>query len=355
VGKFVTVMDDQFLILECMYINSQTEVVLPVTLKAPNLRHLMLRQACIPIGSPLLTTAAELTTLVLHKIPASAYFTPSYVFTQLLLMPQLEHLAIIFPNHDVERQFHQTPSITQVTLPNLHVLLSEGPATYLEVLFAQISTPSLIKLAVCIYCQHPFTVPHLLQFMKTFENLGFSGIKITFCEAFYKYAVTVSAEPPNNPPFELEIKWSNRDWPLGSSMRALGALSPVYSAVEQVTLAHDSRDQSSGWIIHVDGRQWRELLTRFTNVRTIHVHDDLVGNITRSLLSHDGDPPLELLPNLEEFEYSGRLNAWDALDLNAFVDARREAGHPVSLRVVNRSTSFDDSELDSFWDSDSDL
>jgi hypothetical protein len=42
VGKFIRVMDDQFPILECMYIYSRIDAVLPVTFQAPNLCHLTL-------------------------------------------------------------------------------------------------------------------------------------------------------------------------------------------------------------------------------------------------------------------------------------------------------------------------
>jgi hypothetical protein len=106
VGKFVTAMDNQFSSLERMYIHSRTEVAFPATFQAPNLRHLRLWTACIPIGSPLLSTsAAGLVTLKLMYIPASAYFPPNYILTRLFLMAQLESLSIGFkhpiPNRDV--------------------------------------------------------------------------------------------------------------------------------------------------------------------------------------------------------------------------------------------------------------
>jgi hypothetical protein len=70
------------------------------------------------------------------------------------------------------------------------------------------------------------------------------------------------------------------------------------------------------------------------------VQDELVHNILHPLLSDDGEPPLELLPNLEEVGYdSVGLDGRDAL--NAFVNARRVAGHPVSLREISHSIFLD--------------
>ena len=86
---------------------------------------------------------------------------------------------------------------------------------------------------------------------------------------------------------------------------------------------------------NIDRRQWRGLLRPFTNVKTIQVQDDLVGKLFHSLQSDDGEPPLELLPNLEEVGYSGESNARDAF--TTFLNERQVAGHPVSLRLVDRS------------------
>ena len=340
-GKISAAMGDQFPVLEHTFIHSRTEMVLPVTFQAPNLRHLLLSTAFLPIPSPLLTATAGLVTLYLHNIPASASFPPSYILIRLSLMAQLEELSIAFksplPNLDVVRQLHQTPSITQVTLPKLRRFVFQGTATYLEGLVAWISAPSLSSLGVNLYSQLSFTVPHLLQFMETSENLRFSAIKITF----YAFAVFLMAEPLNNPPLQLYIMCRHLDWQVSAAVQVLGALSPVFSVVEQVTLAHEEHDQSSEWHNDVDQRLWRELLRPFTNTETVHVQDDLVDKIFRSLLSDDGEPPLELLPNLEEVGYSGGLNARDTL--NAFVDVRRVAGHPVSLRLVDDSMFLDGS------------
>jgi hypothetical protein len=341
VGKFVTVMDDQFPSLERLYVTGKTptEVGLPVMFQAPNLRHLRLMPACIPLRSPLLTTAAGLVTLSLRHIPASAYFPPSYILARLSLLLQLETLSITFqspiPNRDIERQPRQTTDMT--TLPNLRWFSFRGMTTYLEALAARISAPSLNKLHVYLFNQLSFTFPRLLQFMQTSENLGFTSVQVTFSAL----AVSLHAVPWSwDSPLMLEISCRHLDWQVASTAQSFGTLSPLLSVVEQVTFSYERHERSSEWHNDVDQRQWRELLMPFANAKTIHVQDELVHNILRSLLSDDGEPPPELLPNLVEVGYdSVGLYARDAL--NAFVDARRVAGHPVSLRKIAHSNFLD--------------
>jgi hypothetical protein len=332
VGKFVMVMNDQFQTLERMYIinmrHSQTEVDLPVTFQAPNLRQLILWTTRLPIQSPLLATSATgLVTLVLVNIPASAYFPPSYILTRLSLMLQLDMLAIGFkspiPNRNVEMQLR----LDMITLPNLRWFVFNGVNAYLEALVARISAPSLNIFHVYLFNQLSFNLPHLLQFMQTPENLRFTAVQVTFGAR----AVSLHAVPWTwNTPLMLRIRCEDLDWQVVSAAQIFGTLSPILSTVEEVTFSYEVHKQSTEW---VDRRQWRELLRPFTNAKTIHVQDGLVSKIFRSLPSDDREPPLEVLPNLKEVVYSGGSDAQDAF--TAFLNERREADHPVSLRLVD--------------------
>ena len=332
VGKFVTVMDDQFPILERIYIYSWTEVALPVTFQAPNLRYIRLSRASLPIGSPLLTTSAVgLVTLVLSSIPASVYFPPSYILTRLSLMHQLEILTIAFTlhNRDVERPLRQT--LDMIILPNLRWFVFRGVSVYLEALVSRISAPSLNNLHLYFVNQLSFTVPRLLQLIQASENLRFTAVQVTFGA----FAVSLYADPWTwKSPLLLHIKCGGLDWQVPSAVQFFGTLSPILSIVEQVTFGYKEHNQSSEWHNNVDRTQWRELLRPFTNAKTIHVQDDLVPMIFRSLPSDDGESPLELLPNLEEIGYSRESNIQDAF--TGFLNERQVAGHPVSLRLVDR-------------------
>jgi hypothetical protein len=229
VKKFFTVMGDQFPILERMYIYShpRVPVVLPETFQAPNLRHLELSATSLPIGSPLLTTAAGLVTLVLHNIPAPPYSSPSYLLTRLSLMLQLEELSIGFqsliqvPNLDVEWQSCQTPDMT--TLPNLRQFIFQGPATYLESLVSRISVPSLSDLHVDL--DHlTFTMPCFLQFMQTSKNFTFTAVQVKFG----RFDVSIYAEPRKDT-FLLTNSCLHLDSQVVSATQFFGSLSPILS------------------------------------------------------------------------------------------------------------------------------
>jgi hypothetical protein len=330
-GKFITAIDEQFPILEHLDIDSKTEeetsLKLPQTFQAPNLRHIMLRHAALLMRSPLLTTTAGLVTLWLDRIPQSAYFPSSYILPRLSLMPQLESLRIRFhstiPNRDVVRQVLNTPITTHVTLPNLHRFEYFGVSAYLEGLLARISTPSLRYLNAFFFNQLTFTVPHLLQLLQTSENLLFNSVEL----AFNVYSVRMRMSST----LSLEIICRHLDWQVASAALILGTLSPVLSAVEELKLSHWEHIRSSEWHNEVDRTQWCELLRPFSGVKTLHVDEELVGDLSRSLRSEDGEMPLDLLPNLLELESFGGRHAEDAFAL--FIDERQTAGHPVRLVI----------------------
>jgi hypothetical protein len=102
--------------------------------------------------------------------------------------------------------------------------------------------------------------------------------------------------------------------------------------VEQLTLSHVEYSQSPEWHNEIDPTQWRGILRPFGNLTTLRVQNSLAGRLSRSLQADDGEPPVELLPNLKELGYSGD-DARDAFI--PFIDERQVAGHPVNLTKVN--------------------
>jgi hypothetical protein len=159
--NFIPAMDNEFPILEQLYIDSRTEEVfsIPITFQAPKLHRLILwAPVSPPIGSPLLTTTAGLVTLIIDKIPEPAYLPPNYLLTWLSFMPLLEMLSICFyfplPDPDTvepEGQLLQTPNMNQVTLSDLDWFVFQGPGAYFDGLFARISAPSLKVLDVFLF------------------------------------------------------------------------------------------------------------------------------------------------------------------------------------------------------------
>ena len=341
--KIIATMDEQFPILERLYIHSGTGVlteVLPITFQAPHLRHLYLWGATLSIRSPLLTIAVGLVTLILADIPPSAYFPPTYLLTRLSLMPQLEILEIQFhsplPNRDVTRQLLATPIMLHITLPNLRVFSFKGVSAYLEGLVAHISTPVLNKLQIEFFNQLSFTVPRLLQFIGTSETLSFSTVQLAFGDGFTGLdAFQLGESTSRGCQFGVKIRCGHLDWQVSSAAQILDTLQPVLSVVEKLTLLYVQLDLSSEWFNEVDRTQWCQLLRPFANLKTLRVSNELIGKLAPSLQPEDGCPPLELLPNLKEVVYSGGDEARDAF--TPFLDERQVAGHPVNLTMADDS------------------
>ena len=103
----------------------------------------------------------------------------------------------------------------------------------------------------------------------------------------------------------------------------------MFSAVEHLTLQHEVHRRSSEEHNEFDRNEWRRLLRPFRNVKTLCIDNGLVEDLSRCLQLEDGELPLELLPELQELTYFGSGNTGDAF--TSFIDARRSAGHPVTL------------------------
>jgi len=329
-------IDEEYPILEYLSlwdpsVEKSTVLILPESLQTPHLRHLVI--GCSIRVPPLLGTAAGLVMLSLGMYHPSTYFQPTVLLRWLSLMPQLEILQIFFyfpvPNRDVERQLMRTPITTHVTLPNLRTFAFQTVSAYSEAVLSRITAPRLEDFQICYFKQLTFSVPQLLEFMGRTENLRFDRAQCNFySERVY---VQVNAPETNMPEDALSMNvdcW-HLDWQVSSMAQIFNALKQMLSAVEHLTLAHRVHSQSSEEHNEVDRTEWRKLLGSFSNVKTLHIDDGLLGKLSRCLRLEDGEHPLELLPELQELTYIGSSNADDAI--TPFIDARQNAGRPVTL------------------------
>jgi hypothetical protein len=331
--KLIVVMDEEYPILEYLVIALQKEdnsatLTFPGTLQAPHLRHLALQGFALPVRSRLLTSAMGLVTLYLVMVHPSTYFYPNTLLQWISRMPQLETLVVGFkfpvPSRDVERQLTHTPIMTTVILPNLHWIGFRGVSTYLEALVRRITAPRLEKLEIAFYNQLMFSVPRLLQFMSTTENLRFDRAEFDF----YTERVFVSVYPREAEMHALAINvfcW-HLDWQVSSVAQISNLLSLMFSTVEHLALGHEEHGRSSEEHNEVERTEWRKLLRSFSNVKTLRIEKGLVGELSRCLQLEDGELPLGLLPELQELTYTGSANTF-----SSFTDARQNAGRPVAL------------------------
>jgi hypothetical protein len=335
--KLIVALDDEYPILEFLVIllqkgdNSAT-LIFPETLQAPHLRHLVLVGFALPIRSRLLTTALGLVTLYLYMEHPSTYLHPNTLPQWISLMPQLETLGIAFiftvPSRDVERQLTHTPITTTVILPNLHRFWFRGVSTYLEALVRRITAPRLEKLQIDFFNQLTFSVPRLLQFINTTENLRFDRTEFVF----YAEQVIVSVYPRGAEVHALYINvfcW-DLDWQVSSIAQIVNSLSQMFYPVEHLTFVHQEHSRSSEERNEVDRIEWRKLLRSFSNVKTLWIDKGLVGQLSRCLQLEDGELPLGLLPELQELTYTGSGDSTSD-GFTSFTDARQNAGRPVIL------------------------
>ena len=246
-------------------------------------------------------------------------------------MPQLENLEIAFtfpvPNRDVEGQLTHTPIMTHITLPNLRLFRFRGVSAYLEAVVCRITTPRLESLYIQLFKQFTFSVPHLVQFMNTTENLRFDDVVIEFQDN--QIHVLMSFREASTYAFVVMVDCRQFDWQASSVTQICNALSQVFSVVEHLTLRHKVHSQSSEEHNDVDRIEWHKLLGSFSNVKTLRVQDGLVEQVSRCLRLEDGELPLELLPELQDLIHLGSSGSGDAF--TPFIDARQNAGRPVSL------------------------
>jgi hypothetical protein len=336
IQKLIPAIDEEYPMLEHLTVVPSTEdrstvLMLPETLRAPLLRHLTLRGFVLPRGIRLLTTAVDIVTVCLFIDHPSAYFQPTTLLQWISFMPQLETLLVEFsfpvPNRDVEMPPTHTPVMTSVTFPNLRSFLFRGVSAYLEAVVRRISTPRLEKLGIKFFEQLTFSVPRLLHFMNTTENLGFDSAKFEF----YRDEVYVKVYPHEETgtcPLSIVVGCWHLDWQVSSVAKIFNSLSPILSTVEHLTLKHKVHSRSSEEHNEVDRTEWHRLLRSFSNVKTLFVEQGLVKELSCCLRLglDDGDLPVELLPELQKLTYSGSED-----EFTSFINTRRNAGRPVTL------------------------
>jgi len=248
-------------------------------------------------------------------------------------MPQLEIFlfGLLFPiqNRDVERQLTLTPIMTHVPLPNLRRFIFQGPSAYMEAVVRRITTPLLENLDIVFFNQLTFTIPRLLQFMNTTENLRFSHVQFLFSSE--QVAVGVYPyEEAETCAFSMIVYCRCLDWQVSSAAQIFNTLSQVLLRVEHLTFDHKVHRLSSSEEHNVvDRAQWCQLLRSFRNVKTLRITDGLVRELSRCIQLNDGEHPLELLPELQELTFSGGNDVDNAF--TTFIDARQNAGRPVTL------------------------
>jgi hypothetical protein len=294
--KLVATMDDEYPILEYLIIahtakDLTTILMLPEILQAPHLRHLLLIGFTVSTGSRLLTNAVDLVALCLLMDHPSTYFHPNTLLRWLSFMPQLETLWISFnypvPNRDVVRQLTHALITIPTALLNLHFFRFSGGTPYLEALVHRITAPHLEKLELELFNQLTYSVPRLLHFVDTKQNIGFQSAKFKFNNEQF-IAEVYPHEDAKTYALCVVVKCCHLDWQISSATQIFNSLGPMFYSVEHFTLEHEVHRQSSEGHNEADPIEWRKLLNSFGNVKTLRIDNGLVKGLSRCLQSDGG-------------------------------------------------------------------
>ncbi len=338
--KLTMSMDEPFPRLETLSLLSMakpeegTELILASTLLAPNLRHLTLRNLCLPTGLQLLTSALSLVTLDLTDIQAPGSLSPEHLVVHIRLMARLEELSVSFtipvPRPRAEGELLRAPK-TSVTLPSLKQFRFRGVAAYLESLVARIRAPLLQRFSIILFNQLAFTLPRLSRFINAQEGLGYRTASVKFDHE----AVSIAIRHPmhlSDGVFDLDVRCNQFDWQVDSVGQVCGALLPVLFAAETLALYFYGPTLPSKWQGGVGSTVWHDLLLPFNGVKKLWIDTALSLELSSALQPDEGlgSSPDRLLPELRELET--KLEIGQAKNaFTPFLDARRLAGHPVDL------------------------
>jgi len=218
--------------------------------------------------------------------------------------------------------------MTHVTHRNLRWFTFNGVSTYLEGILPHITTPLLERFQILFFDQRTTFIPKLQQFMGATEKLRYKRARMRF-----KGNVASVGMYPHGwdqmDPFYMGVVCVPLDQQVASLVQISNAIGTAFSEVEYLTLEYTRDPIPLDSPNEADRAQWLELLRPFSNVKTLGVSKGLTGELSRSLQFDDGEPPMEFLPELKELECDASDNIGDGFA--AFLGARQNAGHPVSL------------------------
>ena len=320
--------------LSLLSTTTETNLVLPELLQAPNLSRLSLHGIGLPKKFPLLSSTTALSTLSLTHILESSYFSPGHLVPHLQGLPHLEELSVGFaipiPLPSSEGKLLPAP-LPPVTLPTLRRLTFKGVGVYLDNLVAQINTPVLERLNLTLLFELAFTLVNLTEFICRTEGFKCLVARVIF----NKYGASIEAgfnEQQTIGKLSLHVNCESLDWQIDSSAQVCSALGRALSAVEELTLDLDVIGMVSDWEKSLDSTLWHELLLPFIGVKKLYIGPPLTLELSQSLESVAGGLVLELLPELEELEVQLEIGRSKNV-FSLFIETRESVDRPVHVSV----------------------
>ena len=352
-AKLTTSMTKAAPRLDTLVLHSQTsEIVLPKQFlegSAPQLRHLILTGAALSPLQPLLSSATSLVSLVLERIPSSAYFSPDNLVTLIRTMPLLQILSIGFLSTVPRPGFRGQRILplgqaARIELPSLTQLIYRGVSTYIEALLSRIRLPRIEDADIALFNQLTLHVPRTCEFVRELESFRPTRVRIDFADTSVHVSLSASQSTASPPDVFLSVSCARLDFQVAAAAQLCSGLSATLQPrVEELVLGFHYQDGGAlllpeEWRGEVDPGLWRGLLAPFRCVGTLRVHVALAAEVERVLRTGPAEEqPLgePLLPELRELmllhgsDESALKSA--SATLSVLVDERNDDGRPVKV------------------------
>ena len=127
----------------------------------------------------------------------------------------------------------------------------------------------------------------------------------------------------------IRVGCKNFEWQIASAAQLSDQLGTVLSTVVYLTFKYGKANLSPELNNEANLTRWHGIFGSFSNVKTLHVPNCLVKDLSRSLQLGEGESPMELLSELKELEYTTTDDISD--EFAAFIHSRQNAGRPVTL------------------------
>ena len=347
--KMSTMLHKSFPVLTCLKIRIRgvadhgSAPVLPSGFlggSAPCLQELTLSIISFPALPTFLSSAKNLVSLNLYKVPPTGYISPDTLIACLAELPRLDTLSIVLTSVRLGQRY--LPPITRTVLPTLTHFHCPGASEYLEDLVAKIDCPNLARVNVSYF--GPIDDLQVAQF-STFINRSVGPEVSPFSPTIVRFYKGGSVQMdmyrrPNHPkgedwdPATISIFYRDTYQQVSRIAQALNrfsqGFSPILSTVTYLSVVTEDRQlEGTGEV------EWLHTFHPFSAVQTLHVSPEIAGHVALTLEDIPAERVAEVLPSLRIIY----LESHPTSSLEKFVAARRLSDRPVI--VVDDKTEFD--------------
>ena len=321
-----------------------TELTLPLEFlggSAPCLRVAQLDSIRFPTLPHLLSSARDLVSLRLHRIPIEGYVSPMAMVAGLSASINLRELLIEFrsPKSPLNRTILFPRPRRHVVLPALTKFSFRGVSEYLEDFVARIRAPCLLHVEIRYFNQLIFHIPQLVRFIKRTENLG--PFDQAYVSSTYETIVISLLSSTRGVYIALETSCYEMDWKLSSLAQLCSQLHSLVSRVERLDMYMNfmyKMDPRPNWQDDMDAIQWLEFFQPFTAVDTLRLGRTVLSSVLSALEGLNGDSAAEVLPAMRDLRFNNSLEQPSSVReaIKGFLSARQHSGCTVAVHRWER-------------------